>query len=471
MGTLLYPEWFGNNNETMPLLQNVLQRLEKKRKNPSYPTISIDEYILRTTNGKEPEELTVCFGHVIRLRGFIDNHPGGTFINRFIGKDMTPWMLATHSKSESALKHLTSRAIGVLEGETDPKYPFNLSLLPQIDKDYVKLFFTFIEDGSFTTQHAWTIRDFIETYIPIIIGYYLVITEPSLYWLGITLMVLTGGRQGIFYHDIMHRSVFSSASFSRKIVYITSIIVWGFDFNAIGDIHDVHHGFVNLIGLDTAIDMPMLPVDPKQLEIGKLGFSSVLRRKLWAANAFFYGFLAWMVLPFYTLEPFISHYLRSWKMFLTKGVVAIFRIFLVFYFWEYQSPIVIAAVIGFFYFALIGSLNHFHKQMTTADRFFEIYGKKGKDSGEIDTFVALQSQTVQNTEHGLIVNALLGHFTLHIEHHLFPMMPRRGYIAASPKVQQLLKKYNLSYSVCSQSEAIKAFNNTLRNPEMKKLGS
>ena len=465
--TLLFPDVFGNNNERMKFVMKTLHSLQLKTERRNYPVMTIKDFLHRTSKDDADQEAwCICFGHVINLKGFSRVHPGGDFLDHFIGKDMTPWMIISHSKSETALKHLRTRAVAVIENNSNNDL-FDMSLLPEMDKSYVRMFFEFVEKGRFVNQHAWTIRDVLETYMPLLVGYPLALWYPSMYWVGIALLCISGSRQGIFYHDIMHRSVFSCAARARRVVYLSSMLIWGFDFNVIGDIHDIHHGFVNVIGLDTAIDMPLLPVDPAHFTVGKRGFPSLFRKYLFAANAFFYGFLAWMVLPFYSLYPFFSYYLSSWKGFLTGGLAAVIRTVLVFWFWEYHSPIIIAAVVGFFYFALIGSLNHFHKQMTTKEQFFESYRPTSGVPGEIDTFVSLQSQTVQNTDHGTIADALLGHFTLHIEHHLFPMMPRRAYNEASHDIQNLLRQYNLQYSVCSQSDAISSFNNTLRFPESK----
>lgn len=472
--TYLFPSIFGDNAEQMAYLTATLQSLEKKKSQFTYPRITVEEFKKRTSiENKNRESLSVCFGHVINLKGFIETHPGGNFLDHFIGRDMTPWMIITHVKSESALKTLRSRTIGLLindksEKENQTNFPyFNTSLLPNIDKDFVKLFFELNEKKIFVTYYSWTFRDIVEVYLPLLIGYIIVLLLPSYFYVGIFIMGISGARQGIFYHDIMHRSVFTCAKRARDVVCYSSFLIWGFDFNTIGDIHDIHHGFVNIIGLDTAIDMPCLPVDPKHFDISKLGFPLFARKYFFAANTFFYGFLVWMVLPFYSLYPFFVNYLTK-KGFFPKGLFAILRICIIAYFWYYQSPFVYGAILGFFYFATVGSLNHFHKEMTTIDKFFPNSSENSKPHhGDINTFVALQSQTVQNTDHGPIIDALLGHFTLHIEHHLFPMMPRRAYPIASPFIQDLLKKYNLNYSVCSQSDALAAFNNTLRYPESK----
>ena len=467
----ILPDSFGDNNDTLQYLQTTLSKLKLKRDNDSIPVISVKQFKDRV---KDNERLSVCFGYVLDIDSFIDSHPGGTFLDLFVGRDMTPWMLITHAKSNSALKYLSSRVIGYLPLENKDEISsyspddFNLSLLPDIDAKYVKMFFEFNERRLFATPNAWTFRDFIEVYIPLLVGFAFIIFDIEYcFWLGIALMGLSGARQGIFYHDIMHRSVFACALKARNIVKYTSLLIWGFDFNSVGDVHDIHHGFVNIIGLDTAIDMPLLPVDPIHKETKKASIPTFIREYLFGANTFFYGFLAWMILPYYTLVPFFSPYYYSTTKdtFFSPKVITTIRIMLSIIFWDYQKYLVIAALLGFFYFAFVGSLNHFHKEMITKDQFFN----SSSSDSKIDTFVALQSQTVQNTDHGDIVDALLGHFTLHIEHHLFPLMPRRNLPRISNDVMELLKQSdkNLVYSTCSQSEAVLQFNKTLRSPFQK----
>ena len=439
-----------------------IERLKKKHENDTTP---ITTKSFRERSKENGEKLIACFGFVFELNNFSSHHPGGDFLNHFIGKDITPWMLITHAKSEQALKSLITKSIGKLEASKSDAHPFNLSLLPAMDAEYVQIFFDFNRREIFAVQNAWTMMDIFEVYFPLFVGYWMMLSfalTSWIFWFGFLLMGIAASRQGIFYHDIMHRSVFACAKKARNIVYYSSMLIWAFNFNVTGDIHDIHHGFVNIIGLDTAIDMPLLPCDKKQLALKKPGIPAFLREYFFAANAYFYLFLAWVILPYYSLYPFFA---RS----LTRGeaIVHLARIALLYCFWDYQYQFVVAAAVGYFYFAAVGSLNHFHKEMTTPDVFFADHLTPG-EKGTISTFVALQSQTVQNTDHGPLIDALLGHFTLHVEHHLFPLMPRRNYAVISEEIQQFLKKYNLGYSVCSQYDALSSFNHILRFPDSEK---
>ena len=405
--TYIKKDIFGSNNDRLDYLYACIRSLENK----GCPrVITAEEFEEKTSlDYLDREEWSVCFGHVINLKGFSEKHPGGNFLSHFVGRDMTPWMLITHAKSQSALKLMAIKCVGIYQsGNKNNDDLFDMSLLPPMDVEYIKLFFSFNNRKLFATPNAWTIRDLVEVYLPIIVGYYLVLGYPSLYWLGIILMCFTGGRQGIFYHDIMHRSVFTCAKKARNFVYYTSMVIWAFDFNVVGDIHDVHHGFVNIIGLDTAVEMPLLPVDPIHTANGRLSFPKKLREGLFAPNIYFYALLANFLYPFYVISPFLTHYFNTRDSFLKYGAIAILRILAVFYFWEYQKQFVIAASVGFFYFAFVATMNHFHKKMTTVEKFFSPKNNRAEHS--FNTFVELQSQTVQNTDHGPLVDAILGHF-------------------------------------------------------------
>jgi fatty acid desaturase len=80
------------------------------------------------------------------------------------------------------------------------------------------------------------------------------------------------------------------------------------------------------------------------------------------------------------------------------------------------------------------------------------------------SFVVLQSHTVQNTESTMMLDAISGHLTLHIEHHLFPHTPRHNYRILRPRVLNLLNRYNLFYDTCSQASAMTKFNEVLLDP-------
>lgn len=470
--TYITPHTFGSNGDNLQFLIDSLNRLEKKKDRSAYKEMSVEEF--RAVAARDKKKWSVCFGHIIDLTNF--KHPGGDFMHNFIGRDMTPWVLITHQKSEHALTMLTNRAIGMLkENKTESAQkkspsngntgaPFKSPLLTKVDQEYVDLFFNLNRRGVFSTPHAYTVRDFLEIYIPIIGGFW---TMYVLDCLKIGFLMLLAGalQQGFFLHDAGHNEVYACRLKARRIIYWVSLIIWGFDLSYGNYIHDIHHGFVNIIGLDGAVDMPMIHLHPLHKETDKAVFSKYFREKFYLANAFYHGFIGWMVVPYYALTPFIERDLASIKDFMTTGLLAIARasLFFVPQLWWYHMPILGVELLGFFWFAIIGPLNHAHKDMTTEADMFPVNPQEAP-KGPFKSFVALQSQTIQNQTSTPFRDTITGHFSLHIEHHLFPMMHRKKLKTHMAQIQAFLAKHELAYDLCGQVEAYVKYNKTLAYP-------
>lgn len=123
--TFLSPEAWGTNRDRLHYLQLVLDRLRTKAGQGGYRKVSRKEYCEATRyfvdgeQGPRPADAkkwTLFLGHVVDLEGYSKVHPGGDILERFVGYDMTPWMLITHSKSETALKSLAVRCVAHLDG-------------------------------------------------------------------------------------------------------------------------------------------------------------------------------------------------------------------------------------------------------------------------------------------------------------------------------------------------------------------
>lgn len=419
------------NNERLAMLEDhrakTLKLLQSKTKR-----WTVEEFKRDTAAGAK---LTVAEGAVVDLSRF-PVHPGGDFLDRFIGRDCTPWLLITHTKSPIALQKVRALTVGALEKGQER------ALLHAREQEYLELHEAQRQAGTFAAAWKWLIGDASEVAVLIVGGLWLWFdwNSPGL---GLLVATLGGCRQGIFYHDIGHQSVFMNASTARSFNMYTSLFVWGFDFHAPCAIHAVHHAFVNIVGLDTALEMGPVVVHPAQAS------------SHWGVvqNVLFYGFLVWLVFPYYAISGVIaSLHAKDYG----QAAIKVVRLVLMVLFWKFSLPLMLAAILGFVYFAVVGSLNHFHKPIAEEDSAF--------GPGAYPAFVPMQTTSVQNTTTTPFRDWALGHFTLHAEHHLFPHMPRRRYNALAPTVEAFLKRWGLPYSVCSQGEALKFFNVKLKNP-------
>jgi fatty acid desaturase len=432
------PDFYGVNRDRLSLWKNSQCRQQDRK---DLRKITLEEFQEQVAKGRQ---WTVLDGYVVDLIR-LGVHPGGDYLDRFVGRDVTPWFLCQHAKNNKVLK--VSRHCTV--AKLDPKS--QKGLLCAADQDYLTLHEQAVEEGIFDVKRAWLLRDAMEVFCPSVIGYYVMWTAQDVYTKAMGMIIMQVGvtRVGWVFHDIMHYGLFDNTDRARWWARWPFLIVLGFDFLKTGDIHAIHHTFPNVIGLDTAMQMEIIKLHPGQ------GKPLVPRG---GQNAMFYGFLTWMVLPYYAVAGVIANR-RAASMLAIMAV----RLYITIYFWKYFAPILAANVIGFAWFALWGSLNHFHMDMGFADDVFPRDASKKQGP----SFVVLQSHTVQNTESTMILDAISGHLTLHIEHHLFPHAPRHNYRILQPRVLNLLKRYNLFYDTCSQASAMAKFNEVLLDPTSK----
>lgn len=435
------PDFYGVNRDRLSLWTNSQCRQQNRQ---DLCKITLQEFQEQVAKGCQ---WTVLDGYVVDLTR-LGVHPGGNYLDRFVGRDVTPWFLCQHAKNNKVLKVSSHCTVAKLELKSQK------ALLCAADQDYLTLHEQAVQEGIFDVKRAWLLRNVMEVFCPSVIGYYVMWTAQDVYTkaLGMIIMQIGVTRVGWVFHDIMHYGLFDNTDRARWWARWPLFIILGFDFLKTGDIHAIHHTFPNVIGLDTAMQMEIIKLHPGQ---GKPLVPSG------GQNAMFYGFLTWMVLPYYAVAGVIANR-RAASMLALMAV----RLYITLYFWKYFAPILVANVIGFAWFALWGSLNHFHMDMGFADDVFPPDATKKQGP----SFVVLQSQTVQNTESTMVLDAVSGHLTLHVEHHLFPHAPRHNYRILKPRILDLLKRYNLFYDTCSQASALAKFNAVLFDPTSKHSG-
>jgi len=469
-GALLLLSFFpipGSNGDKLAELERHRERVhamwagEKKRQ------ISIAEFKSQVRQG----EKWCVVEHVVVDLGLFKHHPGGQFLVNFVGRDATPWFLIAHSKTEAAMRMVRAISVGVLEcacwkeamcecvpSSAEQRYEaiscVRSPLLDSTDCEYLAMHEKLRESGAFPYDHVWWCADLGETFFPIFFGLFLAhFTEHT--WLGHFLVFVGACRQGMLFHDMGHHSILTRASSAKVVQTYLGLVILGLDFHHPTAIHQVHHAFVNVVGLDTALDIGPVKTHPSMVTQGKNARCTSSPRHLGVLqNVLFYGLLVWIVWPYYAFSAvFRDLSQREWA----NSVFKALRFAWCFCFFDFFAPLVTATVLGFVYFAITGSLNHFHKDMRTQEELF----------GDVDkyvSFVHLQSRGVQNTTSNAITDWFLGHFTLHIEHHLFPMLPRRRYNAIVDDVKRLVGKSGVRYSVTSQLGALSLFNRKLANP-------
>ncbi|MBS2021555.1 MAG: fatty acid desaturase, partial [Deltaproteobacteria bacterium] len=203
----------------------------------------------------------------------------------------------------------------------------------------------------------------------------------------------------------------------------------------------IHHGFTNVIDADQALDTGPVVWHQKMLA---------------RSNPKFIALQAWVwflvILPL-TLPLFIAQSITArgkrgdWFriMFIVLRWVVAFILFkghLVLLF----APVMAAGYL----LSLTSSLNHFHKPI---------------DEEWDRSFGSWVSHVTQNLrERNSLAQWLTGGLNFHIEHHLFPTMPRHNYPVICAEVQLLMRQHGLPYSTCTVPQALKRLWQKLRNP-------
>ena len=405
---------------------------------------------------------SICFGCVIDLSAFADSHPGGAHIlGHFVGRDMTPWMVVTHAKTQRALATLPALVVGLIDAPPDPLLSFSPALLAPVDQEYLRHVWEMANDGRLTYPLVWSIRDAFEVGIPLFVAL-LCIYRLGVLSLGIVFLGLGATRAVYWAHDVLHGEATRTEREGVRLVWWVSMVLWGFDFAHFAIDHKVHHGFTNLIGLDKAADVPFVPFHQIQVESGRnRGVGDTLRR-MGVANVLFFVCLSPLLATSYIVDGMRYRYVVKKQSVWPWGVVEVLRLGSMFVFWEYQWPFLLAPILASIAMGLIATLNHPHQPMDLPQRFFS----QEQAESTLHSFVALQvsGNTNPGQSDSNLVHALCGHFDLHIEHHLFPFLPRRRYGEIAQATRSWLLSHNLPYKAQPMVQAFASFNQAMRCP-------
>nr|Q9LEN0.1 RecName: Full=Bifunctional delta 6-fatty acyl acetylenase/desaturase; Short=CpAcet6 [Ceratodon purpureus]CAB94992.1 delta 6-fatty acetylenase [Ceratodon purpureus] len=381
---------------------------------------------------------------VYDISRFADDHPGGTVISTYFGRDGTDVFATFHPPA--AWKQLNDYYIGDLARE-EP--------LDELLKDYRDMRAEFVREGLFKSSKAWFL---LQTLInaALFAASIATICYDKSYWaivLSASLMGLFVQQCGWLAHDFLHQQVFENRTANSFFGYLFGNCVLGFSVSWWRTKHNIHHTAPNecdeqYTPLDEDIDT--LPIIAWSKEILATVESKRILRVL--------QYQHYMILPLlfmaryswtfgsllFTFNPDLSttkgliekgtvafHYAWfSWAAFhILPGVAKPLA-------WMVATELVAGLLLGFVF-----TLSHNGK---------EVYNES-KD------FVRAQVITTRNTKRGWFNDWFTGGLDTQIEHHLFPTMPRHNYPKIAPQVEALCKKHGLEYdnvSVVGASVAV-----------------
>jgi fatty acid desaturase len=378
--------------------------------------------------GESPTpQLLTYKGRRIDVGSWLERHPGGGEVLRyFLGTDATCALHMFHDMRHKGIQKMLTK----MDRGPDPERP-----LSEFDKDYLELEQLFNERGWFTPSNAYFI--FRSCTVLAIFAASLLVSAS---WLKGLLFGLFIQQAAFMAHDTCHHSAFPKIR--ERVSFLFGTVFFGFNYKKWTWQHNHHHA-INGRPLDDPQlnNMPQLLYDFREVE----NFERK-RRPLKTADKLMMGYQHIWLLPVLLLygrpnaikgeikqarrkqETWylwgLALHLALWAIPIAQGYPNLLRHTLIF------VPLALA-VSGILHVQLI--LSHGYRP-----RFF----------AEEQAAIGMRLQIIsnQNISTSWLDGWFHGGLDLHIEHHLFPRLPRHNLRKIQPYVQELCKKHGLTYN-------------------------
>jgi hypothetical protein len=188
------------------------------------------------------ERLVAVGTDVFDLRSFSPKHPGGDFLRHLEGTDATQALLAVHPKNLIMRRVLQRFRVGRLNPATvDP-----------FDRAVLALRSELAAEGQFDYRRSWLCWDALRIGALFALGAGLSLIQP---WLAFIALTAASIDLVWWIHDAGHDAIFSSEQRASRVIEVLGIVFLGMPQQGYHyGIHRIHHGFVNVIGADLALD-------------------------------------------------------------------------------------------------------------------------------------------------------------------------------------------------------------------------
>ncbi len=373
-----------------------------------WPRLSAEEVAIRG--------LVIIGIGVYDLARFAAKHPGGPVITPLLGTDATRHFAAAHAGNGKVLKVLSRFKIAELERDT----------LHREDRDMAALTDRLRAEGLFRYTWSWLLTDIAGVLVPFALT--LVAARVSVP-LAFVLFCVAILNQTYFSHDVRHDAVFRREQRGRRWVDALGVLVLGTTLNPLADDHRNHHAFTNQLGRDRALQIPKVVWHRRLVRVHGARWVRV-QMLTWL------GVILPMTFPFMMYRG--TQYLLRERKYALLAAAALRWALLAWWFDNAAllllPPMLVAAMQAF-----VSSLNHYHLRIAVTPEI-----------SQARTMIARS----QNTGAGVVWTWLCGSLNFHIEHHLFPTMPRRNYERVAPEVVAFCQAHGIEYNVCTGREAV-----------------
>ena len=251
------------------------------------------------------------------------------------------------------------------------------------------------------------------------------------------------GQIGFLGHDAGHRSITGSLR-GNEIVGLGASFLIGLSRTWWVTAHNQHHSTPNDLDQDPHVDIPVLAYT----EEAALNKSRIMR--------FFIGYQAFYLMPLMTLEGLglrMASFIFLWNQRRSKYFaieLPLLGLHILIYFSLLLYCLTPIQSLGFFlvhqllfglYYGTVFAPNHMGMLIIDEDNPLD--------------FLRTQVLTTRNIKPGLIADFWYGGLNYQIEHHLFPLMPRKNFGKARNIIKTFCIKHDIAYYETSTYQSYK----------------
>ncbi|CAM5119957.1 unnamed protein product [Eretmochelys imbricata] len=415
--------------------------VKEAKKNPesgagsSLRRFTWEEIGLRTGRGHPQQERWLVIDRkVYDISQFYRRHPGGArVISHFAGQDATEVFVAFHVNHALVRKYMSSLLIGELAPDEISMKPSKNILLVE---DFRELRATIERMGLLNPNGLFFFLNFLQILLLeaaswITLWYFGTSLVPFL--ISAVLLTTSLSQAGYLQHDLGHFSVFSKPKWNHVVQKFVIGQLLGLPASWWNLRHAQHHAKTNCFLKDPDLNMHPWFTLGKVLSV-ELG----MKKKFMPYNhqhKYFFVTLPPFLFPVY-FQYFPLHKTiqrRDW------ADLAWMLSFYIRFFLTYEPLLGVKSLLGFY--LLIRVLESIWLVWVTQMNHIPMNIDYDKN---LDWF-STQLQATCNVDQSLFNDWFTGHLNFHIEHHLFPTMPRHNYWKVAPLVKSLCAKHSIEY--------------------------
>ena len=370
-------------------------------------------------------------GSLYDVSTFAKYHPGGEeLLNHFVGKDVSIQVRAFHERD-------------VMEGRSPVGTYVDTTDKDPAAKGYKQLTEQFRKEGLFKTSYTWYAGKFVFAFSFLALCVHLINSDRIILAAGA--LALFWQQCGFFMHDFMHSQLTHNRHKDRwygMLFGTAGIGVGGHWWKAE---HFIHHALTNTVDLKTGWSDPqmredvwvqsrkMFPLYQKCID----PYLIKIQQYTWLPLTVFFGRIGIAVDCFreekrwYEWAAFAAHW-----MYLACIMSLIPT-------WEQRGIFYLAASIGQGVLSVQLLISHYARPFFLKDTEYHN-----------TSWPRVQTITTINIVNHPLLDWFHGGLNIHIEHHLFPCMPRHNFRKIQPIIKQYCKDVGLEYFEATWTETI-----------------